>query len=121
MGGGEAVKQTGGRLAAPAAGVRAMGTMGRCRDGRAKRGQKLQQPGLDGLEVGLPEIAPADAGLVGDQMERRAGPGQPGQGFACAGDELHAVWIGQIVPVDNDRAVAVKEDMADGGRHQYMS
>ena len=76
---------------------------------------------VDPIDVRQGEVAAADAGLVGDDEQFKAGELQPLQRRRRARKDFHLLDLAEIILLHNDRSIAVEENGAVHGRAIYRS
>jgi len=106
-------------LAAAAAVLGRVRAVGHGFEGHAVGREQFGQPLLHGLEILQGVVAASDARLVGDHEQAEAPGGQPGQGLARAGHQLHQGRVVQVVLFHDDGAVAVDEHVSQA-RHGVL-
>lgn len=69
--------------------------------------QQLIHSCVDLVEPVETDDASADCGLVGYHQQEESGFAHPAQALGCSGQKRDMIRVGEVVPLDDDRAISV--------------
>ena len=79
-------------------------------EGRPCIGEQLDETLVDGLGIGLVEVAASDARLVADENESEPGGVKRSERFSGAGQQPYLLGSRRVADVLDQRAIAIEKD-----------